>query len=104
MSGDDCTSRDRRLIDPPKLSGPMVDAEPGLRSKSVAPNHWPGKNDHEWCEPSLVSSNGMPSKVMLYLGSANPRKKVLPWPRPTPFGLMLNAPGDIWSTSAKSAI
>ena len=35
--------------------GPMVEAEPGLRSKSTPPIHCAGKNAQEWCVGELVS-------------------------------------------------
>ena len=76
----------------------MDDAEPGLRSNTVDPIVWLGKNAQEWCVGSLVSWNGMPSNVMLYWPSLNPRKNVFVSPRPTPFGETLKVPGAIWIT------
>ena len=55
------TEREIRLTEPPKVDGPIVAAEPGLRSKTVDPIVCAGKNTHEWCVGSLVSLNGMPS-------------------------------------------
>ena len=74
MSGSACNSGDFRLMDPPKLVGPKSEAWPGLRSKSVELIHCRGKLAQEWCVGLLVSSNGMPSKVMVYCPSENPRK------------------------------
>ena len=60
---------------PPKGSGPMVEAVPGLRSKSTPPSHCAGKKAQEWCEGELVSKKGMPSKSMSYSPkSAKPRE------------------------------
>jgi hypothetical protein len=42
-------------MDPPKGVGPMVEAEPGLRSKSTPPTHCAGKKAHEWWVGELVS-------------------------------------------------
>ena len=39
----------------------MVAADPGLRSNTVDPMVWAGKNAHEWWVGSLVSLKGMPS-------------------------------------------
>src|SRR5258708_36208541 len=90
-SGNNCG--DCKLMDPPKLVGPKFDARPGLRSKSTASVQPLGKFAHEWRVGELVSSNGIPSNVMVYCPSEKPRKNVLPWPSPIPFGLMLNSPG-----------
>src|SRR5580704_8949919 len=78
MSGSGNNCGDCRLMDPPKLVGPKVEAKPGLRSKSAEAVQPLGKFAHEWCVGLLVSSNGMPSKVMVYWPSENPRKNVLP--------------------------
>src|SRR6516162_5846824 len=59
-------SLDKRLTDPPKLVGPMVDAIPGLRSKSTPPIHCPGKKTQEWCVGEFVSSKGIRSQVIVY--------------------------------------
>src|SRR5581483_11127798 len=99
ISGEYATLRDSRLMVPPKFCGPMVAAEPGLRSKSMPAMNWLGKNAQEWCVGSLVSLNGMPSTAMVYWPSLKPRKKVLLSPNPTPFGLTLHVPGDICSNS-----
>ena len=48
-------------MEPPKGVGPMVEAEPGERSKSTPPMSGAGKKAQEWCVGELVSSNGMPS-------------------------------------------
>jgi hypothetical protein len=42
-------------MEPPKGVGPMVDAVPGERSKSIPPIHWVGKKAQEWCVGVLVS-------------------------------------------------
>src|ERR1035438_1908811 len=78
MSGSACSSGDLRLIDPPKFVGPKSEAWPGLRSKSTELIHCDGKLAHEWWVGLLVSSKGIPSKVIVYCPSWNPRKKVLP--------------------------
>src|SRR5580704_17691302 len=78
MSGSGYSWGDCRLMDPPKLVGPKFDARPGLRSKSAEAVQPLGKFAHEWCVGLLVSSNGMPSNVMVYWPSENPRKNVLP--------------------------
>src|SRR5260370_29677589 len=93
------TLRDKRLMVPPKLVGPIDAADPGLRSKSIPAMNWLGKKAHEWCVGELVSLNGMPSACMVYRPSLKPRKKVLLSPRPTPFGLTLNGPGALLSSS-----
>src|SRR5471032_2297512 len=93
------TLRDNRSIDPPKLVGPMVAADPGLRSKSIPAMNWLVKNAHEWCVGLLVSLNGMPSNNMVYWPSAKPRKEGSLPPRPTPLGLTLNVPGALLSSS-----
>ena len=90
--------RDSRLTDPPKVDGPIDAADPGLRSNTVDPIVCAGKNTHEWCVGSLVSLNGIPSKVMLYWPSLKPRKNVFVSPRPGPLALTLNVPGAICST------
>src|SRR5262249_24648260 len=69
--------RDIILMDPPKFVGPIVEAVPGLRSKTVWPINCAGKKAHEWWVGSFVSSNGIPSKVIEYMPSLNPRKNVL---------------------------
>jgi len=38
------------LIDPPKLVGPIVAADPGLRSKSIPAMNWLGKKRGEGIE------------------------------------------------------
>src|SRR5580704_4462567 len=91
--GSGSNSGDSRWIDPPKLVGPMSEAKPALRSKSTPVVQPLGKFAHEWCVGELVSSNGMPSKVIVYSPSEKPRKNVLPWPSPIPLGLRLNVPG-----------
>src|SRR6266404_720010 len=78
-------SRDNRFMDPPNGVGPMVEAEPGLRSKSTLPIHSEGKNAQEWWVGLFVSSKGMPSKVISYDVFCLQKKKVLLSPRPTPF-------------------
>src|SRR6202035_2503159 len=93
------TLRDNRLMEPPKLVGPMVAADPGLRSKSIPAMNMLGKNAHEWWVGLLVSLNGIPSTNMVYWPSAKPRKYVLLSPRPTPLGLTLNVPGALLSSS-----
>jgi len=55
-----------RWIVPPKGSGPMVEAVPGLRSTSTPPSHCAGKKAQEWCEGELESKKGMPSKSISY--------------------------------------
>jgi len=65
MSGSGNNCGDFRLIDPPKLVGPKVDARPGLRSKSTVSVQPLGKFAQEWCVGELVSSNGIPSNVMV---------------------------------------
>ena len=52
---------ERKLTDPPKVDGPIDEAEPGLRSNTVDPMVCAGKKTHEWCVGSLVSLNGIPS-------------------------------------------
>src|SRR5215831_14053227 len=69
----DATAGDRKFTDPPNVDGPIVDADPGLRSNTVDPIVCAGKNTHEWCVGSLVSLNGIPSNVMLYWPSLKPR-------------------------------
>ena len=62
-SGNNCG--DFRLIDPPKLVGPKFEDRPGLRSKSTASVQPLGKFAQEWWVGVLVSSNGIPSNVMV---------------------------------------
>src|SRR5271169_1006211 len=93
MSGSGNNCGDFMLIDPPKLVGPKSDALPLLRSKSTASVQPLGKFAQEWCVGELVSSNGIPSNVMVYCPSEKPRKKVLPWPSPIPLGFTLKVPG-----------
>src|SRR5262245_33842630 len=59
--GFDASDRDRKFTDPPNVDGPIVAAEPGLRSNTVDPIVCAGKNTHEWWVGSLVSLNGIPS-------------------------------------------
>src|ERR1043166_956769 len=54
-----------KLTDPPKVDGPIDDADPGLRSNTAEPSVCAGKNTHEWWVGSFVSLNGIPSNVML---------------------------------------
>src|SRR3974390_2390968 len=90
-SGNNCG--ESRWIDPPKFVGPISDASPALRSKSTPAVQPLGKFAQEWCVGVLVSSNGIPSKVIVYWPSENPRKNVLPCPSPTPLGFRLKVPG-----------
>src|SRR5580704_10396051 len=90
-SGNNCG--DSRWMLPPKLVGPKSEARPALRSKSTAAVQPLGKFAQEWWVGELVSSNGIPSNVMVYWPSAKPRKYVLPWPSPIPLGFRLNVPG-----------
>src|ERR1019366_10405246 len=99
ISGEYATLLDNRSMVPPKFVGPMEAADPGLRSKSTPAMNWLGKNAHEWCVGLLVSLNGMPSACMVYWPSAKPRKNVLLSPSPTPFGLTMNVPGAMLSSS-----
>src|SRR5262245_36577468 len=77
--------RESKPIDPPKVAGPIVAAVPGLRSNTAPLVNGAGKNTHEWCEGSLVSLKGMPSKLIVICLSENARKLVLVSPRPGPF-------------------
>jgi hypothetical protein len=61
-----------------------------------------GTYAQEWCVGSFESWKGTPSHVMVYLPSANPRKKVFAWPWPTPFTLQLTVPGAACVISLKS--
>src|ERR1700744_3431453 len=57
----DGTSPESKLMEPPKVLGPIVEAVPGLRSKSTLPIQTPGKKTQEWGVGVLVLSKGMPS-------------------------------------------
>ena len=69
MSGSGNNGGESRWMEPPKLVGPKSEARPALRSKSTELVQPLGKFAQEWCVGVLVSSNGMPSKVMVYCPS-----------------------------------
>ena len=50
----------------PKFCGPIVAADPGLRSKSMPAMNWLGKNAQEWCVgSSVVATNSVHSHGIL---------------------------------------